>query len=103
MSVLAAFSIAPSGGSSVGDDGSVGAAVAEIVRIVRASGLPHETNAMFTNIEGTLDEVLEVIRACTAYAASHAPRVSVVVKLDVREGHDGALSAKVATIERLLS
>ena len=41
--MLCAFSITPLGaGDSVGD------AVAEAVRIVRASGLPNETNAMFT-------------------------------------------------------
>ena len=44
--MIAAFSIAPAGPD---DTGSYAAAVAEAVRIVRASGLPHETNAMFTN------------------------------------------------------
>ena len=102
MAVLAAFSIAPAGGEAVDEDGSVGPVVAEVVRIVRASGLPNETNAMFTNVEGTLEEVLELVRACTARVASMAPRVSVVVKLDVRHGHDGAIAQKVATVERLL-
>jgi uncharacterized protein YqgV (UPF0045/DUF77 family) len=101
--VLAAFSIAPGGGDAVAEDGSVGPAVAEIVRMVRASGLPNETNAMFTNVEGSLEEVLDLIRACTAHMATVAPRVSVVVKLDVRDGIDGALREKVATIERLLA
>ena len=102
MTVLAAFSIAPGAGPSVGEDGSVGRVVAEVVRIVRESGLPNETNAMFTNVEGTLDEVLELIKRCTQYVASIAPRVSVVVKLDVREGHAGALHEKVAVVERLI-
>ncbi|PWG73653.1 hypothetical protein DF186_21945 [Enterococcus hirae] len=45
--MLAAFSITPLGaGDSVGD------AVADAVAIVRESGLPNETNAMFTNVEG---------------------------------------------------
>ena len=46
-SMIAAFSITP-----LGTGESVGELVAETVRIVRASGLPNETNAMFTNIEG---------------------------------------------------
>ncbi len=29
-------------------------AVAAAIRVVRASGLPNETNAMFTNIEGVM-------------------------------------------------
>jgi uncharacterized protein YqgV (UPF0045/DUF77 family) len=103
MAVLAAFSIAPGGGSSVAEDGSVGAAVAEIIRLVRSSGLPNETNAMFTNVEGTLDEVLTLIKTCTEHMAAVSPRVSVVVKLDVRAGHAGAITEKVATVERYLA
>lgn len=103
MAVVAAFSISPLGGDAVAADGSVGRAVAEVVRIVRASGLPNETNAMFTNVEGSLHEVLALIERCVEQVASAAPRVSVVVKLDVRQGHDGALQEKVASVERLLA
>jgi uncharacterized protein (TIGR00106 family) len=81
LDMLAAFSITPMGtGESVGD------LVAETVRIVRASGLPNETNAMFTNVEAAWDEVMAVIKACIDTMAQAAPRVSVVVKLDHRPG-----------------
>jgi uncharacterized protein (TIGR00106 family) len=103
MAVVAAFSVTPLGGGAVAEDGSVGPVVAEIVRIVRQSGLPHETNAMFTNVEGSLDEVLDLVKRCTDHAATLAPRVSVVVKLDVRAGRDDALHEKVATVERLIA
>jgi uncharacterized protein (TIGR00106 family) len=92
--MLAAFSITPLG---VGD--SVGAVVAEAVRLVRASGLPNETNAMFTNVEGEWDEVMGLLRQCVLAVAEQAPRVSVVVKLDYRPGHDNGLQAKVASVE----
>lgn len=95
--MLAAFSITPLGG-----DDSVGSAVAEAIRLVRASGLPNETNAMFTNVEGEWDEVMALIKACVERVGEIAPRVSVVVKLDVRPGHDHALTEKVATVERHL-
>jgi uncharacterized protein (TIGR00106 family) len=103
MSVLAAVSISPMGGDAVTPDGSVGPAVAEVVQIVRESGLANETNAMFTNVEGSLEEVLDVIRRCVQHTAAVAPRVSVVVKLDVRSGHAGAIHDKVASIERLIA
>lgn len=96
--MLAAFSITPLG---TGD--SVGSAVAEAVRLVRASGLPNETNAMFTNVEGDWDPVMDLIRACVARVGELAPRVSVVIKLDVRPGHDDALTAKVERVERVLA
>lgn len=95
--MLAAFSVSPLG---VGD--SVGDAVAEAVRIVRESGLPNETTAMFTTIEGNWDEVMDVIRRCVDAVGAKAPRVSVVVKIDHRPGHDGMLTGKVERVERVL-
>jgi uncharacterized protein (TIGR00106 family) len=92
--MIAAFSITPLG---VGE--SVSASVAEAVRLVRASGLPNETNAMFTNVEGEWDEVMALIKACVETIADTAPRVSVVIKLDHRPGVSDALHAKVAAVE----
>ena len=102
MAVLAAFSITPLGGPAVGDDGSVGAAVASVVRLVRESGLPNETNAMFTNVEGSWQEVMALIGRCVDLVAQVAPRVSVVVKCDVRPGADDAMHAKLESVERHL-
>jgi uncharacterized protein (TIGR00106 family) len=96
--MIAAFSISPMGGPAEAD-GGVAAAVAEAVAIVRASGLPNETNAMFTNIEGEWDEVMAVIKACVDRLAETAPRVSLVIKADVRPGHTGQLAAKVERVE----
>lgn len=95
--MLAAFSVTPLGG---GD--SVSGPVAEAVRIVRESGLPNETNAMFTNIEGEWDEVMGVIRQCVEKVAEGAPRVSVVIKLDYRPGHHDTMHTKVSAVEREL-
>lgn len=96
--MLAAFSITPIGtGESVAD------LVAETVRIVRASGLPNETNAMFTNLEGEWDEIMAVIKACIDTMAQTAPRVSVVVKLDHRPIEpSGRMHRKVESIEQKL-
>ena len=95
--MLAAFSVTPLGG---GD--SVGELVADAVRIVRESGLPNETNAMFTNIEGEWDEVMAVIHRCVQAVAARSPRVSVVIKIDHRPGMTDALHSKVETIEQEL-
>ncbi|GAA4387673.1 thiamine-binding protein [Tsukamurella soli] len=99
--MIAAFSISPMGGPAE-DDGGVSAAVAEAVAIVRASGLPCETNAMFTNIEGEWDEVMAVIKACVDRLAQTAPRVSLVIKADIRPGFTGQLTAKIERVERRL-
>ena len=95
--MLAAFSVTPLGGGA-----SVGELVADAVRIVRESGLPNETNAMFTNIEGEWDEVMAVIHRCVQAVAARSPRVSVVIKIDHRPGVTDALHSKVETIEQEL-
>ena len=98
--MLVAFSISPAAGD---ETGGVSAAVAEAVRVVRESGLPNETNAMFTNIEGEWDEVMAVVKRAVDVVAAHSPRVSLVLKADIRPGHSGMLAAKVARVEQLLS
>jgi uncharacterized protein (TIGR00106 family) len=97
--MIVAFSVSPSGGDET--DG-VGAAVAEAIRVVRASGLPNETNAMFTNIEGEWDEVMAVVKQAVEAVVAVSSRVSLVLKADIRPGYTGQLTAKVQRIERAL-
>jgi len=66
---------------------------------VRESGLPNETNAMFTNVEGEWDVVMDLVKRCVMKVAEAAPRVSVVVKIDYRPGAVDALHEKVQAIE----
>jgi uncharacterized protein (TIGR00106 family) len=95
--MIVAFSVTPLG---VGED--VAEYVADAVRVVRASGLPNRTDAMFTSIEGEWDEVMGVVKAAVDAVAARAPRVSVTLKADIRPGVTGALDAKVASMERHL-
>ncbi|KUI00288.1 hypothetical protein AU190_08360 [Mycolicibacterium acapulense] len=95
--MIVAFSVSPTGG-----DDSVGDAVADAVKVVRESGLPNETNAMFTNIEGDWDEVMDVVKRAVDAVAAAAPRVSLVLKADIRPGHTDQLTAKVRRIDEAL-
>jgi uncharacterized protein (TIGR00106 family) len=95
--VLVAFSVTP-----LGTGEAVGEAVAEAVRVVRASGLPNRTDAMFTTVEGEWDEVMAVVKGAVDAVAARAPRVSLVLKADIRPGATGALTAKVESVERYL-
>jgi uncharacterized protein (TIGR00106 family) len=96
--MLVAFSVTPLG---VGD--AVGEYVADAVRVVRDSGLPNHTDAMFTTVEGDWDEVMAVIKRAVDAVAAKAPRVSVVLKADIRPGATGALTAKVESLEHHLA
>ena len=96
--MLVAFSVTPLGG-----DDSVSALVAEAVRVVRASGLPNRTDAMFTTVEGEWDEVMAVVKQAVDVVSAGAPRVSLVLKADLRPGVTDALTAKVQRVEDRLA
>jgi uncharacterized protein YqgV (UPF0045/DUF77 family) len=77
-------------------------AVAEAVKIVRASGLPNRTDAMFTTIEGEWDEVMDVVKRATEAVGRFGSRVSLVLKADIRPGYYGELEGKVDRLEAAL-
>ena len=99
--MLIAFSVAPSGTGS-NPDGSVHDAVAAAVAVVRASGLPHRTTSMFTEVEGEWDEVMDVVKRATEAVLPFGSRVSLVLKADIRPGFSGELDGKVERLESAL-
>lgn len=101
--MLFSFSIAPA--TTPHEDGSMADIVARAVKVIRDSGLPHETTSMFTTVEGEWDEVMPVIKAACEAVGEASPRVSLVLKADLRPGRTGEMTAKVerlnAQLERL--
>ena len=95
--MLVAFSVTPLGAGE-----GVGEIVAEAVRVVRDSGLPNQTDAMFTTVEGDWDETMAVVKQAVDAVAARAPRVSLVLKADLRPGVTDGLTSKVETVERYL-
>lgn len=98
INTLAAVAISPAGASP-----EKSTYVAQAVEVIRESGLPNETNAMFTNIEGDLDDVLRVIRDATVTLAGQGYRTDVVIRLDIRPGFEGQIHAKQRLVDEILS
>ncbi|RBP99182.1 thiamine-binding protein [Bifidobacterium xylocopae] len=98
LNTLAAVAIAPSG---TGDEMSE--YVAQVVGVIRDSGLRNETNAMFTNIEGDLDDVLKLVRDATLKLASQGYRTGVTLKLDIRPGFRDQMERKPELVDEILS
>lgn len=96
--MMIAFSVTPLG---VGEE--VGEYVADAVRVVRASGLPNHTDAMFTTIEGEWDEVMDVVKRAVAAVEARAPRVTFILKADIRPGVTDGMTSKMETVERHLA
>lgn len=97
MNTLIAVAIAPCG---VGDE--LAEEVAGVIRVIRQSGLPNRTTAMFTEIEGEWDEVMRVVKQATMVLAEKGMRTEVVLKADIRPGHTNMLEEKVKKVEAIL-
>ena len=94
---LLEFSITPLG---VGE--SVSQYVARAVDLIDKSGLDYRLHAMGTVVEGDVGPLLDLLKQCVEAVAKDCDRVSVSAKLDYRKGHNGALDAKVASVEKRL-
>ena len=90
INTLAAVAISPAGASP-----EKSTYVAQAVDVIRQSGLPSETNAMFTNIEGDRDATMKL--------AGQGYRTDVVIRLDIRPGFEGQIHAKQALVDEILS
>ncbi|BDR54362.1 hypothetical protein KIMH_04730 [Bombiscardovia apis] len=98
INTVAAVAIAPSG---TGEE--LSEYVAQAVGVIRESGLKNETNAMFTNIEGDLDEVLRVVRDATLKLAAQGHRTGVSLKLDIRPDARDQMERKPQLVNEILA
>ena len=98
INTLAAVAISPAGASP-----EKSTYVAQAVDVIRQSGLPSETNAMFTNIEGDIDDVLKVIREAAKKLAEQGYRTSLVLHMDIRPGFTGQLTEKPKLVDEILA
>lgn len=93
--MLAEFSIIPIGvGSSIGDQ------LAEVLKIVDASGLPYKINPMGTVVEGEWDEVMKLIKKCHKTVMKTGERAVTTISIDDRKGKPNRIDQKVKSIER---
>ena len=90
MNTLIAVSIAPVG---VGEE--LSRHVAEVVKVIRESGLPNKTSSMFTEIEGEWDAVMAVVKRATFVLAEKGIRTEVVFKADIRPNFSNMMEGKL--------
>lgn len=93
--MLAVFSIVPIGvGSSLGDQ------LAEVLRIVDASGLPYKVNPMGTVVEGEWNEVMNLLKKCHRTVMKTGERAMTTISIDDRKGRPNRIEEKVRSIEK---
>ena len=97
MNTLIAVSIAPFG---AGDN--LSSEVAEVIRVIEASGLPCRTTAMNTEIEGEWDDVMKVVKDATFVLANKGFRTNVTLRADIRPGHTNTINSKIEKLDKIL-
>jgi len=95
--MLASFSVVPIG---VGEE--LKEYVADVIRIIDASGLDYRLGAMETTVEGDPAEVWNVIRKCHERMRELSPRVLTHVTIDDRMAAEGRLTGKVEDVKKIL-
>jgi uncharacterized protein (TIGR00106 family) len=97
MNTLVAVAIVPFGKGE-----EVSAEVAQVIKVIRDSGLPNHTSSMFTEIEGDWDEVMRVVKEATFVLANKGIRTEVVLKADIRPGFTNMINTKVDKVNKIL-
>ncbi len=95
--MLVEFSIVP-----IGAGNSISGQVAEVLRIVDASGLPYKINPMGTVAEGEWDEVMSLIKKCHASVMKTGKRTLTSISIDDRPGYPNRLDEKVKSVEQTM-
>jgi len=93
--MLVELSVIPIGaGSSIGDQ------LAEVLKIIDASGLAYKVNPMGTVIEGEWDDIMELTKKCHLTVMKTGERALTTIIIDDRKGKPNRIDEKVKSIER---
>jgi uncharacterized protein (TIGR00106 family) len=94
--MLLEFSTFPAGQESMAKS------VAKIIDLIDKSGLPYQTHALGTLVEGEWDEVMGLVKKCHMTMREDFDRVLTRISIDDREGYTNRITGKVRDIEDAL-
>ncbi len=94
--MLVEFSTFPYGLKSLADP------VAKVIDIIDKSGLPYQTHALGTLVEGDWDEVMGLIKKCHMALGDEYDRVMTRINIDDRKGFSDRITGKVKEVEEEL-
>jgi uncharacterized protein (TIGR00106 family) len=81
---------------------SVSKYVSSVLDLVDKSGLEYQFTPMATIVEGDLDDIFKLVRACHDKMRGQSRRVITTLKIDDREGATGRIKGKTGAVEKHL-
>lgn len=91
------FSIVP-----IGRGVHLSQAIAELIKIIEASGIDYQLTPMGTILEGDWDQVMNVIKKCHFTALKKSRRVLTTIRIDDFQGRTGRMQGKVNSVIKRL-
>jgi uncharacterized protein (TIGR00106 family) len=82
------------GGRHISDE------IAEVIKLIDASGLPYQLTPSGTCIEGEWETVMPLIQRCHNVVLSMSSHVVTVIKIDDEFGKDNQLTGNITAIEQ---
>ena len=79
---------------------SISADLADLMKLIDASGLDYRLTAAGTIIEGTWDQVMDVAKKCHSEMRKKTERVITLMKVDDYAERSGRLTAAVESVEK---
>lgn len=95
--MLAELSIEP-----IADGDHMASALARTIDLITQSGLDYEVTAMGTLVEGTNDQIWDLLRRCHDRARHDSQRVITEIRIDDRGDKALSLHRNVSRIEEVL-
>ncbi|HEQ98037.1 MAG TPA: MTH1187 family thiamine-binding protein [candidate division Zixibacteria bacterium] len=84
------------------DEESLAGAIAKVIDIIDKSGLPYQTHALGTLVEGEWDELMALVKKCHMKLREDFSRVYTRINIDDREGYKDRITGKIAELEEAL-
>ena len=79
---------------------SISADLADLMKLIDASGLDYRLTAAGTIIEGTWDQVMDIAKKCHSEMRKKTERVITLMKVDDYAERSGRLIAAVESVEK---
>lgn len=83
----------------IGKGESLGESVAEVLGVIKGSGLKYEPGPMGTAVEGEWDEVMKLITMCREVLLRSNNRIYMTIKIDERKGSNHSMAHKMRAVE----
>jgi uncharacterized protein (TIGR00106 family) len=81
---------------------SVSQYVARVIDTIHKSGLRYQLTPMSTIVEGTMEQVQDLITRCFRALEPDCERINISVKIDYRRGDTSRMLTKIQKVESIL-